>query len=940
MEIFPFILTRLGGNPFDQLRFPEEESLKIGVAEFIEFERAINFKMVTLSEELLNFNRTISDSKIRNLIQNLRRDIFNGKKIKPETIIMLEDVLPISLFEKLSNYINEAYKGKELIKLKFYVNYEKGLSDVRASFKLKSINETLRKGLVLSSHALLNEISAFQKSDRYTKKELNLESSIYKYLTRIAAKTTPYSTFNNLAITNLVNSEKIFWSEVKVGKQPATKSKVQLNNFLFKYLKDLLLSIPEVFEQTKLTKNPTLVRENDEYLFLVNVDNVESFQRIAIDEIIDLIINLIDSTQEITISRIIEELVNQIDEPREEIRVYLESLVQIGFLEVLIPISGQDPNWSFKLMKYLKSEFDTKHDYIEHLKAGLNTIQKKIKQYSAGNTKLRLIVLKDIYEVFVDCSRKLHDAAGIEFREHSFEPKVEAVSENNGLLANQKALDFENDPYEFKHIRRLNFYFKIENILLEDTSKDVKIGIDKKRMKKLVEKLDSLCLHIPELDQKSEEREEINRFFISKYGLNGKIPALTLYEDFYREIKIPEEELERKNKHTNANEQTKVPLVQEVHEQYRKYRNEWLTEVRNKIKPRVSAEIQYFNLLLTDLVDINFKGPLPNLKAPVSLGIFAQTFIDHSNSNAELKMVINNYFAGYGKLYGRFLHLFPKYLVNEIRSWNKNLINNEIYAENCDASYFNANLHPSIFDYEIKTPGSNNMLSGRNTIEISNVFAIFNKNENRVNLIDQLSGFKINVFDLGIQAIRGRSKIYQLLDKFNPVNDVNYPLLLTAINSLSVEATGAVYGLESCDIQKMPRITFENDIIIQRKKWIIPSALVPKRQPMSCDADYFLQVNKWINENGIDNEVFININPFRKNITEAKKNSLSRDDRKPQYINFSNPISVRLFEKIQSKDYQLLQIEEMLPGSSQLLNINKESFVNEFVLQWYRYKNK
>ena len=74
-------------------------------------------------------------------------------------------------------------------------------------------------------------------------------------------------------------------------------------------------------------------------------------------------------------------------------------------------------------------------------------------------------------------------------------------------------------------------------------------------------------------------------------------------------------------------------------------------------------------------------------------------------------------------------------------------------------------------------------------------------------------------------------------------------------------------------------------------------------------------------------------------VTAAQLNEVNRrvplDDCKPQYLSFRNPLLVTLFEKLLVRVPRVLRIEEMLPGSDQLLMCAGKKRVAELVLQWY-----
>lgn len=134
-----------------------------------------------------------------------------------------------------------------------------------------------------------------------------------------------------------------------------------------------------------------------------------------------------------------------------------------------------------------------------------------------------------------------------------------------------------------------------------------------------------------------------------------------------------------------------------------------------------------------------------------------------------------------------------------------------------------------------------------------------------------------------------------------------------------------------------PRIAYQNQIILQRKTWYIPKELLPGKKADESDWGYFARINEWRRSQGMPDEVFTFVNPRgqTENIEPESFNKVTRDDYKPQYMCFKNPLLVKLFQKQINKVPKVLKIEEMLPNSQQLLKIGRSRHVTEFVIQWY-----
>ncbi|MDZ7882463.1 MAG: hypothetical protein U5N53_05925 [Mycobacterium sp.] len=80
------------------------------------------------------------------------------------------------------------------------------------------------------------------------------------------------------------------------------------NNFLLQVFQMLFISNKNIFKYLKIRINSTLEKNDLEYRFLVNVQNVESFQRVEIQPILTLIESYFIENEHFIISDLIDEI--------------------------------------------------------------------------------------------------------------------------------------------------------------------------------------------------------------------------------------------------------------------------------------------------------------------------------------------------------------------------------------------------------------------------------------------------------------------------------------------------------------------------------------------------------------------------------------------------------------------------------------------------------
>jgi hypothetical protein len=348
--------------------------------------------------------------------------------------------------------------------------------------------------------------------------------------------------------------------------------------------------------------------------------------------------------------------------------------------------------------------------------------------------------------------------------------------------------------------------------------------------------------------------------------------------------------------------------------------------------------------LLQQLSEALPEGTKPQT-LPGSYGAFVQLYQEYDeHGTCQLMGVLNATVPGHGKMLSRFLHIFPGEVTQSVRDWNRALQDEQsLFMENADASYFNANLHPSLLPYEVRMPGSHNSLPVEKQLPITDFEVLMDAASGEIRLLHKPTAKRACVFDLGFQGHGGRSQLFQLLDKFTGAEYLFVHPLVSAVNAASetktelLAAHTAANSLGTRQIIVRPRIVYENKLVLQRKGWFVPREIIPQRQPGMSDWSYYAALNQWRKAQGIADEVFVTISPDRHQVDAEpeRMKKLGRDDYKPQYIHFDDPLLVNLFEKLMAKVPITLKIVEMLPNSRQLLPINGQPFVTEFVVQWY-----
>ncbi len=849
MQVFPYILVRLGGLHFDyiaELGLSERLKLDNILSEKLNLERQ---KHLLLGELELLIQK-IEDYPAKFYLKVIRRDIFNNRKIKLKNFSytgkfqdnfkkLIEEVraykLSLEAFEKLKEAF-ESFYNAELLRCRTFLQ----------SMELPA---ALTKGLQLASSSLLQRIEQYRlkRGERINKKIIQTEHKLLQFLTRICAKTSPFSSFTTLALISL---------EHKIKNQ--NKRRVSINNSVFRLFKDILIHYPPFFADFPIRLNTSILRQEDSWRFLLNTRNIESVQRMEASGIIDLIIEILqEDTNTQSFNQLINSLLEAVDADAEALSSYLLTLIDYGLIEWAWPFSGLDPDWFSKLVALLEHYQDP---LLVELKEALEELLNCKNVFAKGELSERAKSQQSAYELLEILHRKL-------IEETRLEEKVRV-----------------NTKTDLQHIISTGLNIKKEQLFYEDVSADFSPDFSGIPVEAMLREADALINHLGDY-YFDVPREKLLTFFKNNYDEGLSVDLVSFYEDYFKNpiMELPSGASQMSEKRKNyAVEMRKA--------------GDWLND-------------EEFHLPIELFSD---KPTNKNIH-PSKSSLIQLCRIDDRE-----KVFMDTAIMGYGKMFGRFLSLFPDELTVSIKKKNRSIRQREeVWVENVDASIFNPNIHPALLDYEINMPGSQNNLPEEQQISVTDLYIRLDPKEDRLLLFHKKENKIVRIFDFGFEALDNRSPLYRILATFR--YDLVGMDLLSGIleNSLEKELAPEVIF--------QPRISVGDYLIIRRKSWKIAIEALPFKQPNETEMEFFLKINFWRKQFNMPAKVFIVIDAYEyaESIPKAKT-----DNYKPQFIDFESILLVQLFSKLIKKVPKFLKIEEMLP------DLNRGDIVQEYLVEW------
>jgi len=868
LKIFPFVLTRIAGGSLPEFIDMNVRKSNILNRKIDILQKDIDTSKDYLSITLHKFIASVTEKNLRFSLIQYRRNIYNEKEIY-SIPLEFKKVLPYSIQKLLTQYILKLQKKQQFLK-EAEKTYDEELIKSKLIFHklLKKVN--FKNGLLLSSDTL---IVSYKKYISIKNKPLpKIERSLIRYLSRMYTKPSPFSSFTSLVLASF-SKDDLFESYKNNFKR---KSHVELNRYLYFYLYALIVQNKELRHSLKISLNSNIKFSNNQYIYLANNFNEESIQHINTTPALKIIYTVLGENTYIYNKFVTYLHINHFKKTSiEEIERYINQLIEYGFIEFNLGISVFDNEWDKKLLKLIMP-LCSRYSYIEKLHETLKFLRKTEKKYEKSPPNEREHILKNTYKIFRETCLELHKAAKL--------PQSERIT--------------FNDVYTSKEIKRKNnnkkntlltyeypssFELKQQSLWYEDTTVDATFKLSN-NIKRKLDSLGNFLSHMGIFDSCTEKIYDLSDFFNDNYEVNEKIDFIQFYEDYYC----------KSNKKSKISQSVK---------KIRKIKKEYISELLSNIKWQFNNDD--INITLSDV------NHIPPITSFSSFAVFFQLIYKDNN---EFQFVVNNTMNGFGKFYSRFLKIFSKELTNSLIENNKRIKNDSILAEITDASIFNADSHTRIMPYEISLLKNNSILPTSNQILLTEIEVRYDTSKNLIYLSHKKYNKVIYTFDLGFQNAKQRSEMYDFLSNFTsgPHHHIHY--LIEQINQEIKK------NKKNKQVIILPRIKFEDNIILQRKTWEIYKDAISLKYPNETDWNYFKKIDNWRKLNKIPNEIFIVI-----------------ADEKPQYINFNNPLLLYLFENITNsmKNDSKIIIQEMKPNSNEITPIYGQKYISEFLAQWY-----
>lgn len=888
-----------------------------------------------LSMLLYNVIRAVTEPSTRSLLIALRRDLYNLRVPPRASLGAVLATLRVETRTKVQVFLSQVERLQALT-ARVKTIHDRELPVLRGHFRQSLSNTDFRNALLLSSPSLYGRMDGYTEGSKLRSRQAKIERGLLRYYTRMTMKATPFSTFCTIVPGRFVNDRGDWTSPISFrGDLHSKRSYLRINKRLYGFLWEYLKQRRAVRRCLPVELNPTLHAENTGRLvYLTSVRGIEVFQRLDNSEVLELITARCRDAVEPTVGELVNTLCGnpQIDTRPEEAETFIDKLVEIGFLRLQTGIREQEVEWDLPLRALLDRVDD---DHARQASALLCKIRECMTVYAHASVEERAVLLNEVREA------------------------TEVALEGMGISE--------------RVARDVLFY--------EDTTAKVVAEVAlEPEVHRALDALDewvrlTSCLAWPRTEQAN-----MRHFFDNYYDREAKgIPLLEFYEDFYREHLKAHVEKERKqgvagNQGTMETYDAANPFNLDLVRNVVAGRRALAERVRARWAESPNTEV--IDLDASDIREVLCGVPPPG-QAPRSIGAFAVLFQGEEDW-VSLVLHSSSYTTGFGKYFSRFLYMFPRDFQEEIRSANAALSTGHL-AEICGDAHFNANLHPPLLPWEIGYPTGEGGATHRQLRSADLVVERDPKDAHALRLRHAHTRKTVIPVDLGFLNPLWRPPLYQLLSHFTPPAIFaptlpDQPIARAAASGRSLpsadEATLTSHSMVTRGgpqaeaehgpgidggILVQPRLTYRKALILRRRCWRVPGRHFPQLRPDEGAAEFYLRANRWREEYGVPERVYVHIfltaplgasmplssakdsrDPDAVDEEVERRRTAVGDLRKPQYMDFGSPLLVELLGRMASGLGSFVAVlEEQLPTMDALPRIEGRPYVTELILQLY-----
>jgi hypothetical protein len=809
-------ITRLSGLPVSAV----EQLASPSLAECIERLTAVDAALTGSREEMSTaLHRVIGAANVkaeRNCLIALRRDLYNGRRLASARFVAGRSLLPTVEAELVDRHCALLCEQSD-VSAEIRALHANEVRRTRAALQAAVDDADFCKGVLTSSPTLFRNIARYRNADpgALGSRVEQVERGLLRYFTRAAMKATPFSTLCSLAGGAFAGSAAPHFHFR--GDAKTKHGFVRLNKRVYGLLWAHLRQRPAVRRVLRVELNPTLSEDADEFRFLAALDSGEVFQRVKRTEPVSVVVGVVRDRADATLGELIDRLVADpdLDTTVDDATAFTESLVRIGLVRFRSVVPDQEVDWDLSLRDFLTSVDDEHAAIVVEL---LVQLREQVDDYAAANVGEREAIDERVRLALADTWKRVgRDVPA------------------DGDLA-----------------------------LFEDASVDAVLEVARSDdLRQTLEAVAELGRRLADISALRAERMGLRHFFDARYPGASRVPLLTFYEDVQREHYKPHLDKQRRLRAGNRTDEDLRDY--NVANPFRLEGVDAISDAMKRITAAIgegmaqspsAPEVSVPSTQLATALD-SVPRSAPSF---LSMAVFCQLVFDEGAGRWRCVLSHPTFYTGFGKYFSRFLYTLPSSVLDAVRETNRELTN-DIVAEIAGDSFFNANLHPPLLEWEISHPSGDSTTAAA-TLPVAELEVATDPNDPlSVQLVRRSDGRRVHAVDLGFLNPMRRGPLHRLLSRFSPMDGAYLQVPdFPEAERAKVEGEGGS-DVPVPRVTYRPRIVIGGRVVVARRRWSAPGRLCPVVEPGESPADYFVRVNRWRHGHGIPTSVYVRVFP-------------------------------------------------------------------------------
>lgn len=935
-RVFPFGIARLSGLPIDVLDafcFSESLAQSLLIEHAVEALESHRQDLLAHLQEAVGLRSSEEAADERKALLRAARKLRRQRKLSAG---QQDDLRRLGLEASLESWLR-AKQDLEAARQRAEMLYDKEWTASRQALRRLAQDERLLKGLVLASPTLLKSFQgSLQKpldaipSNRLQRRR---ELGLLKYLSRAAAKTTPFSTFTTTTPVTFDGSGDDALLQLPEAAPPV--SSVVLNKVIFALLHPWLESTPDLFPLFDLSLNPSLHATREGFSMLFSKDGQEQQARLGSAAALDVSARILrEEGGTLPYPVFVDRLAEAFGADVDALRPRVDRMVACGFLGLNTGVSDGEHRWVAALRRRLAHSADAA---VRQVYDRLGHLQQLLADYIEANASQRPEVLgrlhlqvealwQDVGLVDADSEEAVLDAA-----HPGPDPQAKASGAAGALNGEPQAVTRSMVPGYVRNVRQSPFY--------EDACDHQPVRLHGERLQPAVDVLNVWIQRMARLSQRGAFHANMRAFYDEHFGsrgsgshgggFHGQVPFPIFYTAFYRAVFEPMLQAEQ-NRSQASFEQVHNPFGLEFMRQSMRASGELTETLRQQWAAEPGKEQLDFGRQHMDVQGLprTFRGAPGSVSAFVQL-VPAGCGLEEDGIFLEKAQTL----AGMGKYFSRFLYQFDGRYSEQLRQHNGRHPG-VLVAELCDDSAFsfNANLHPPLTDAEINYPARLTGLDAGRNLPLSDLMVCPDATDpHRLHLRHRTSGKDVLPVDLGFLNPTRRPPLFRVLKLFSPL--FQHQLLFPWSTQANVPPPDDA-------VVHRPRLVFENRLVVSRRAWRVPASVLRHTLQGKTPVENLHRLDAWRREHGMPQEVYVHSHPMERDqigpdtVGEADSTQGGRTySHKPQYLSFASGLFAQLLHDEVRDHRGVLIFEEMLPRRDALAERSGRPHATELVLQ-------